>query len=272
MRFRFLLRPGWLGLTLVVFLFAVACYAVLAPWQFSRNAEQSALNADLQASFTSQPLPLEQLLPQPTAPTSGEQWRQVVVRGHYLADAEAMARLRTVQGEAASEVLTPFQLDSGRIVLVDRGYVRPVSGKPVPDYAAPPAGDVSLVARLLSDEPIDSRATFVEAGHRQVYTVNAETVGKAGGITIAPGYLQLDPDQPGVLSALPLPQLDSGPYLSYAVQWLIFGAMAILGWAYFSWREARPGGALDNGAKPVKRKTVAQILAEDASGAPTVVR
>ncbi|HEY0497037.1 MAG TPA: SURF1 family protein, partial [Kutzneria sp.] len=39
MRFRFLFQPNWLLLTLVVFVFAAACYGVLAPWQFSRNAE-----------------------------------------------------------------------------------------------------------------------------------------------------------------------------------------------------------------------------------------
>lgn len=262
MRFRFLLRPGWVALTLVVFSFAAACYAVLAPWQFGRNTEQAAQNAALQGA-TGQSVPLDQLLPSPVEPSTSVQWREVVLHGHYLPDAEAMARLRTVDGEAASEVLTPFQTN-GRIVLVDRGYVRPAAGKPVPDYAAAPSGEVTLTARIRADEPQDSRATFVEAGRRQVYTVNSTTVSKMTGVTISPGYLQLDPDQPGVLGALPLPQLDSGPFLSYALQWIIFGTVALFGWAYFSWREARPGGALDTAspARP-KRKTVAQQLAED---------
>src|SRR5699024_1286227 len=53
------------------------------------------------------------------------------------------------------------------------------------------------------------------------------------------GYIQLDDDQPGGLGAIPLPNLDSGPYLSYGLQWLTFGIMAPLGAGYFIWSEIR---------------------------------
>ena len=69
-----------------------------------------------------------------------------------------------------------------------------------------------------------------------------------------------------MLGALPLPQTDSGPFLSYALQWIAFGAMALLGWLYFTVRELKPGGALtrpSEPAQPTRRKSVAEILAED---------
>jgi hypothetical protein len=69
-----------------------------------------------------------------------------------------------------------------------------------------------------------------------------------------------------VLGALPLPQTDSGPFFSYALQWIAFGAMAVLGWLYFTVRELKPGGAL-TAPKPsgerTRRKSVSEILAED---------
>ena len=39
---RFLLRPGWLAFIALVVGFAVACYALLAPWQFGREEQREA--------------------------------------------------------------------------------------------------------------------------------------------------------------------------------------------------------------------------------------
>lgn len=265
MRFRFLLQPNWLMLTVVVYVFAAACFTILAPWQFSRNADQQAQNAALTASFTSKPVPVEQLVPAGAEPSSNAVWRLVTLTGSYQPAGEAMARLRTVQGEPAFEIITPFKLTDGRTVLVDRGYEPPQAGKSVPTYVAPPTGEVTLTARAQADEPADKRPSFLDTGKRQIYSINAGTVAEAAGVKIDPGYYQLDVNQPGVVKgggAIPLPQLDDGPYFSYALQWIIFGSMALFGWGYFSWREARPGGALDNSDKP-KRMSVAEILAED---------
>jgi hypothetical protein len=66
-----------------------------------------------------------------------------------------------------------------------------------------------------------------------------------------------------VLDALPLPELESGPYLSYALQWITFGVMALLAWLYFTWREIRPGGVLAERSGPHRRPSVAQQVADE---------
>ncbi len=274
---KFLLRPSWLALTLVVFTFAIACYTLLAPWQFRRDDERSAQNAALQASFTAQPRPLAEVLPPGVAPDGSTQWDRVTVTGSYLPQGEVVARLRTVQGEPAFEVLTPFRTTGGQVILVDRGYVRPDSRTRVPPYAAPPAGEVPLVARIRVDEnDPKNRDAFADEstdGKLHSYTVDSRVVARASGLGIRPGYFQLDDGQPGVLGALPLPQTDSGPFFSYALQWIAFGTMAILGWLYFTVRELKPGGALTS-PKPSRerRKSVAQILAEDEAAEDHQVR
>jgi hypothetical protein len=45
------------------------------------------------------------------------------------------------------------------------------------------------------------------------------------------------------------------------LQWIAFGAMALGGWVYFTWREIQPGGALTQD-RP-RRQSVAEMLAED---------
>ncbi|MBB4685990.1 SURF1 family cytochrome oxidase biogenesis protein [Amycolatopsis jiangsuensis] len=268
MRLRFLLRPGWLALTVVVFTFAVCCYTLLAPWQFRRDAEQEAQNSALTASFTAKPKPVAQLLPENAAPGQRTEWHLVSITGTYLPSAEVVARLRTVQGEGAYEVLTPLRATDGTVYLIDRGYVRLNDKSGVLPYAAAPGGQVTVVARVRSDEKDPKhREAFSDAstnGKLQSYTVDSQVVAQSSGLTIRSGYFQLDQQQPGVLGALPLPQLESGPFFSYALQWLAFGTMALLGWLYFTIRELRPGGALAT-ERPERgrRKSVAEMLAED---------
>ena len=267
MRLRFLLRPGWLALTAVVFTFAICCFTLLSPWQFSRNAEREAQNSALAASFTAAPAPLAQILPPGITPAQRE-WHLVALAGTYLPSGEVVARLRTVQGEAAFEVLTPFRTTDGADVLVDRGYVRLDDKSGVLPYDAPPSGVVQITARVRQDE-VDpkNRDAFADAstaGRLQSYVVDSQVVARAAKLDIRPGYFQLDLAQPGVLGALPLPQTDSGPFLSYALQWIAFGAMALLGWLYFTVRELKPGGALTTPKQDrTRRKSVSEILAED---------
>jgi cytochrome oxidase assembly protein ShyY1 len=254
-----------LALTLAVLTFAVACYALLAPWQFSRHEQRSATNAAVRASFGAPPVPLADLLAPGTAPDQRTEWRLARVTGTYLPAAEAVARLRSVQNEPAFEVLTPLRLADGSIVLVDRGFVRPTNTADVPSYPAPPTGQVDLLARVRSDEhDPQRREPIAGGGPTQVYAVDSQTVGRATGLTVRPGYLQLESGSPGVLGPLPLPQLDAGPFLSYALQWIAFGTMALLAWAYFSAREVKPGGALA-GDRPKRRSVAQQIAAEEAA-------
>lgn len=294
-RLKFLLKPGWLALTVVVFVFAALSFTVLAPWQFDRHEERAARNDAVSASTAAPPRPLEELLPGDTAPGADTEWQRAIVEGTYLPDGEVIARLRTVQGEPAFEVLTPLRTTDGRTVLINRGFVRPTNDTSVPDIDAPPQGRVTVETRIRIDENDPSnRDAFADestGGRLHAYTVDSKVVARATGLDIKPGYYQLSPGEPGALTALPLPQLDAGPYFSYALQWIAFGAMALLGWLYFTVREARPGGALADpepaavsddpdgpaaadpattpGHQPAKhpsrqkRKSVAQILAED---------
>ncbi len=265
-RWKSLLQPGWLALTFVVFGFAVTCYTVLAPWQFDRHAERKAQNDAVSTSFSEQPRPLQEVLPEGRAPGPDTEWRRVVVEGTYLPEHEIIARLRTVQGQPAFEVLTPLRTTDGRIVVIDRGYLRPDNGD-VPPYAAPPGGTVRVEARVRGDETDpQGRDAFSDEstqGRLHAYTIDSRTVARASGLDVSPGYLQLTEGQPGVLGALPLPKLEAGPYFSYALQWVAFGTMAVLAWGYFTVRELKPGGALSAESQRPRRKSVAELLAED---------
>ncbi|MDV6013829.1 SURF1 family cytochrome oxidase biogenesis protein [Haloechinothrix sp. LS1_15] len=278
MRWKLLLRPRWLALTALVFVFAAACFTMLGPWQFDRHESRSAQNEAVQESLEAEPSPLDETLPDGTAPDERTQWSRVTIAGEYLPEDEVLARLRTVQGEPAYEVLTPMRTTGGERVLINRGYVRPEQGS-VPRYDPPPDGEVTVIARARVDEPPPGDREAIDragSGQIEVYNVSSATVGEATGLDLRPGYFQLDNDQPGEVNALPLPRTTAGPFFSYALQWYAFGVMALVAWLYFTLRELRPGGALRDGSGRAgsggsdgftgtrrKRKSVAELLAED---------
>ncbi|MBP2473897.1 cytochrome oxidase assembly protein ShyY1 [Crossiella equi] len=239
MRWTFLLRPGWLALTGFVLLFSAACLYILAPWQFRQDERREAQNAAITESTSTPPADYDTVLPPGTDPAQ-RQWRQVKVTGTYLPEAEALVRLRKVQGEPAFEVLTPMRTTTGEVVVINRGFVE-VSGIKPKAVTPAPSGQVTVIGRVRGSEVDPSRQEVLnQDGFRQVYTIDPAVLGKATGLSLRPGYVQLVPNQPGVEGALPLPKLEAGPFFSYALQWIAFGIMAPIGFVLLVWREAHP--------------------------------
>jgi cytochrome oxidase assembly protein ShyY1 len=258
-------RPGWVALALVVVAFAAACFWVLAPWQLGKNSRTEHQNSLIKSAVARDAAPIDTVWPgRGPFPTDSE-WREVTVTGRYLPEDQAVVRLRSVSDAPAYEVLTPFRLDDGRVFVVNRGYVRPVQGTALPSVSPAPEGPTTLSARLRAGEGTSpGRGPRVEAGALQVYTIDPVVLGRTVGLDTMPAYLQLSPDQPGSLGELPIPQLDSGPYLSYGLQWIAFGVMAPLGLCYFIVAEVRhrraaaaaaKAGDTESGAAPPEPRT-----------------
>lgn len=234
------MRPSWLALFVVVAGFAYLCFTVLAPWQLGKNTKTSRENAQIAHSLTAEPVPVNSVLPNQDSAAPDDQWRRVTASGRYLPEGQVLARLRMVEGEPAFEVLVPFAVDGGPTVLVDRGYVRPIQASGVPEIPPVPDGTVTIAARLRDSEGLaQGKEPFRQDGIQQVYSINTQQISAVTGIPLAGSYLQLEPDQPGGLGAIPLPHLDAGPFLSYGIQWIAFGIIAPIGLGYFIYAEVR---------------------------------
>jgi cytochrome oxidase assembly protein ShyY1 len=233
-RWAFLFKPQWLALYVVVIAFAYLCFTVLAPWQLGKNTRTSRENDQISSSLSQAPVPVSTLLPHQDSAAPHDQWRQVTATGTYVPEAQVLVRLRVINGNPAYEVLLPFRVDGGPTVLVDRGYVNPVKGTSVPPFAAPPAGTVTITARLRDSEGlVAGKDPLRQDGAQQVYSINTGQIAAVTGVPLAGSYLQLVDDQPGGLGAIGLPHLDAGPFLSYGIQWIAFGIIAPIGVGYF---------------------------------------
>ncbi|WP_223169314.1 MULTISPECIES: SURF1 family protein [Microbacterium] len=218
--------------------FAIAC-AFLSNWQFSRNQERAEQLALVEANYDSVPVPLSELIPDGGAFDPSDQWRQVELTGRYLAAEELLVRNRPHGGTAAFEVLVPFQLDDGRVLLVDRGWVPPGQSQPEPDEVpAPPTGETTVVVRLKPGEPLPTSGRSAPEG--QVPTIHlpliADTVSDAAGQAMelsAYGVMASEDPAPQTRpEPLESPSEDPGPHLSYAIQWILF---AIMGFVFITY-------------------------------------
>ena len=241
-RFAFLAKPGWLGAIAGALAFAAACWLILAPWQFGRNTETSQTNAGIDAALHATALPVDQRLSTTGQPAEQSIWQPVTATGTFVPDREYYVRLRQDDaGNPVSEIVLPMRLTDGTVLLVDRGTRSTLdigSGLELPPV---PQGVVTVTGRVQADQTDPRhRQPGLLNGLNQAYAVNATDL--AGPVatpgTLRLGYIQLMSGSPGVLDEIGMPQTDSGPYLSYALQWCAFGAMALLAIGYFIFREA----------------------------------
>lgn len=210
----------------IAVVFAIAC-AFLSNWQFSRNAERSEQLQLVADNYDAPVVPLGDLLSPGADLTPSDEWRPVRLEGQYLADEQLLVRNRAHGGSAAYEQLVPFRLDDGRVFLVDRGWLPPGNQQSEPDdIPAPPSGDVVVEVRLRPGEAAPTSGRTAEAG--QVPTINLGLVAEQTGPLEQGAYGLLMSETPAPATA-PLavdpPSNDPGPYLSYAIQWILFAVM-----------------------------------------------
>ncbi len=223
----------WTAYVGIAVVFAIAC-AFLSHWQFSRNAERAHQLALVAANYDAEPVALEALIPEGDTLDPDDEWHPVTLTGTYLTDLQLLARNRAHGGTSAFEVLVPFRLDDGRVIVIDRGWVPPGSSSQDPDdVPAPPSGEVTVVARLQDGEPLPTSGRGAPEG--QVPTINlpliAEQLGADGDRTETSAYgimVSEDPAPATTPQRLESPSEDPGPFLSYAVQWILFAVMGFV--------------------------------------------
>lgn len=231
------LKPGWVLFLIFIVAFSYLSFTVLAPWQLNKDAQIVERNHLIEEAYDAEPQPVTEVFSDDGS--LHKEWERVELTGHYLPEDEVLLRLRPVESAPGFQSLVPFETESGETFLVNRGWMPTDEGNSVPHIAPAPQGKVTIVAMARYDERKHTSAPIEEQGYTQVYSINTEQIAELVDVPLAHDYLQLSPEQPGELHALPVPKLDRGNHLSYGYQWIAFGVMAPLGFAYFVWSEIR---------------------------------
>jgi cytochrome oxidase assembly protein ShyY1 len=264
-RYRFLATPRWVILTVLV---AAAMFGMIWAgfWQLRRLHGREASNALVEQRGATPAQPVTQWL-QPNESFSQAQtdteWRNLSATGTYDVADQVLIRNRSYQGDPGFHVITPLKLADGTAVLINRGWVPlPSQVGASPIVPAPPTGTVSVIGRARATQergifgPHDPPTGVLT----QMARVDIGRLQRQLPYTVLPAYLELTDQKPAVTGDLPalvpLPELDDGPHLSYAIQWFCFTALAAIGWVLVVRRQLRTDA-----------KRAAKVAAEEEAAA-----
>ncbi|AYG65428.1 SURF1 family protein [Rhizobium sp. CCGE532] len=114
-------NPLWQIGKALLLLVALVILIGLGTWQVERLQWKEGLLADIAARKDAPAVPLSAI--EAMAASGGDiEYRVVTAAGHYLNDKERHF-LATYDGDPGFHVYTPLQLDDGRYVFVNRGFV-----------------------------------------------------------------------------------------------------------------------------------------------------
>lgn len=235
--------------------FGAAC-VLLGQWQLSRFEDKDARATAVETNYAREPVPLVTVLPTTGAALREDQvWSKVTATGRYAATGSLLVRGRALNAAQGLEVLVPFQVDGGGVLLVDRGWVpNGETATDIPAFPPAPAGTVTITGWLKPSE--EDRGRDLPVG--QLATINLAQAQEQVGGSLYAAYLVLGaeilpaggaaPDRP---AALEPPSVDRGPHFAYALQWWL---SALLGLAFvvFLYR-GRPGAAQEREAQAQAR-------------------
>jgi cytochrome oxidase assembly protein ShyY1 len=237
------------GLRLLAFavVMVVAC-VLLGLWQLERFELRADRNEAIRSALEATAAPLAEVVAPGTVVADvpgGSEWRTVVVTGRFDEGGEVVLRLRPVGGQAGVHVLTPLVQDDGSAVLVDRGFL--AAGGPAEGLAppAPPSGTVTVVGRLRLSEAGRGSGLDEQQVPPSIRFVDVQQLADQQSRDLAPVWVEaVEPVPGGTLLPVPPPVLSAGPSLIYAVQWFLFGLIALAGLVVLARKESR-GPAAD---------------------------
>lgn len=258
--YQFLRKPRWIVLLILVPLLVVLFFR-LSEWQRERYEGRNDANAIIERTLAIPAATLSEVLSENHSEQSPAQWRQVHISGTYLVDQEVLVRKKPMQGAVGYWVVTPLKLNQAitvggfstdqapitrqtiNTVLVNRGWIPPApTPNTSPKIPAPPTGDVTITGRVQEMQPNEALPADLPEG--QVLHVNPGEMALPKALTVAPIFVNLqasNPPQQGTITPLPEPEIDSGPHLSYALQWIAFAIILSVGIVILIRREAHTG-------------------------------
>jgi cytochrome oxidase assembly protein ShyY1 len=238
-----LLRPRWilihLGLALLT-----ATMVFLGFWQLNRLEQKQTTNTQVMARTALPAIDVQEILS--TADTTPAviyddlQWRVVIAKGQYLAQDGVTIVNRSQDAIAGYSPVTPFLLENGTVVFINRGFV-PLA-QPVPP---PSSGPVTVKGYLRTSQKrtVLGAVDSTEPATTEFHRIDVNLLSKRLNQTSLPMYIQLMEETPALSSSWPaptqLPELTEGSHFSYAMQWWFFSLVSLTGWIVVSRRALR---------------------------------
>lgn len=219
-------RP--LPVATIATLIAVVVLGVLGNWQMERLDWKNALVAAVQTRSEQSPVSLATVFD--VAPDERE-YMHVWARGVFDHANEAYLFSHLEDGRTGFQVLTPFELVDGRVILVDRGFVPPEMRAPETRRLNEPEGLQTISGLVRNEQLVETFTPAPSHAEKVWYSRDVADIAQVLGLEFA---------APLVLTADATPGLDGFPegghtrltfkndHLSYALTWFSL-AVVLLG-------------------------------------------
>lgn len=239
--YRFLLTGKWIGAFLLCVAFSIMCL-FLANWQMDRKEDVDHRNQLITDNFNAAPLAYTDHSGIFSAFDKSLQWHPIQLRGTYDAQHQILARNRPYKGVNGFEVLVPFTTVQGDSILISRGWLPAGFGDaatPAAPVGAPPTGTVTLIARYHNGEMNTGRG----APDGQIASIYLPQLAETTGLPLGEAaYGILVSENPAVENT-PIvkdaPEQDTGPNLSYSMQWYAFSLLIYVVYAWSARQKVR---------------------------------
>ena len=194
------------------------------------------VNAEIQAQINKEPIPITELIVDIDGAKSvpeDSQWRTVEITGVWLQDNQVLVRKKSLESDLGLWVVTPLQLADGTIVMINRGWTAAAnSAVDSPVVSDVPVGTIEVLGRL-RDVTERTKPAPTDLPEGQVdRIVPTEIVDSPDTLTNA--YVEMTASRPESRSteirSLPAPEVTEGAHRSYAIQWIFFEIMTVIGW------------------------------------------
>jgi len=206
----------------------------LGTWQVQRLHWKEGLIAARQAAFHLPPV----APPVNLAVAQGLEYHPVRASGHFLNGREMRVAAIADDGTAGFDIVTPFMLDDGVVLLVDRGFVPTALAAPDSRRAGEIAGLTQVGGPLRLDRGRPSRFTpDNQPARNEWYFVDVKAMAAAvvPHADVLPYYIDADATPnpggwpKGGQTAIDLPN----HHLSYAITWYALAAGLVQIYAIF---------------------------------------
>ncbi len=233
--YKFLLKPRWIAITLVC-IFMLPAFQALSNWQWHRLQDRQIANIAIQEQIDKEPVAISELI------VTGEdsksvpdhsQWRTVEMSGSWLQGDQVLVRKKSLESDLGLWVVTPLKLVDGTIVMVNRGWTAAAnSAIDSPVVAEVPVGTIEVLGRLREvTERTKPAPTDLPDGQVD-RIIPLEIVDSPD--TLSNAYVEMTASRPESKSSeirtLPAPEVTEGAHRSYAIQWMFFEIMTVIGW------------------------------------------
>ncbi len=228
----------------ILTLIGVLLFAQLGRWQWHRAEEKRALGAAFIAGATDFSSELGR-----RSTADLPRYTQLRVHGSYEPGHQFLLDNMTHAGRAGYQVLTPFRLDDGRLLLVNRGWL-PLPGQRrdvLPDIGMTDSGEINIGGRI-DTLPVVGLASGKAPPSadglwpkRTSFPTMAQ-LGAALGQSVEPRQLLLAAGEPqGYLRDWQDASAGFPPerHMSYAIQWWGLGALSLFLYLFMN-LECRP--------------------------------